>query len=64
MLSNNERAMQPQEHDYDIIGHPQCGFHFVVTFPFHAGKDGGQVGHISIVMYFIALRLLPRVTLP
>ncbi|KAK9818693.1 hypothetical protein WJX74_007454 [Apatococcus lobatus] len=38
-----QKGQQRQEHDYDIIGHPQCGFHFVVTFPFHASSNDGQV---------------------
>lgn len=30
-------------HSYDIIGHPQCSFHFAVVFPWHPGPDGGSV---------------------
>ena len=46
-------VVQPQEHDYDIIGHPQCGFHFVVTFPFHASEDGGQVGQTLLLVHVL-----------
>lgn len=30
-------------HEYDVIGHPQCDFHFAVTFPWHPGPGGGSV---------------------
>jgi len=34
--------MQEVVHDYDIVGHPQCEFHFGVAFPFHKveGSEG------------------------
>ncbi len=39
--------VQAQEHEYDVIGHPQLNFSFVVVFPFHPysdGRKGGEVG--------------------
>ena len=39
---------QAQEHEYDVIGHPQLNFNFVVVFPFHPytdGRKGGEVHH-------------------
>ena len=35
---------QAQEHEYDIIGHPQLNFSFVVVFPFHPYTDGRPGG--------------------
>ena len=29
------KIMQGIAFDYDIVGHPQCDFHFSVTFPYH-----------------------------
>lgn len=28
-----------EEHDFDIIGHPQASFHFAAVFPFHPATD-------------------------
>ena len=39
--------MQAQEHEYDIIGHPQLNFSFVVVFPFHPYTDGRRGGQVS-----------------
>ena len=38
---------QAQEHEYDIIGHPQLNFSFVVVFPFHPYTDGRPGGEAS-----------------
>jgi hypothetical protein len=38
---------QEEEHEYDIVGHPQLNFSFVVVFPFHPYKDGRQGGEVS-----------------
>ena len=38
---------QAQEHDYDIVGHPQLNFSFVVVFPFHPYTDGRPGGEAS-----------------
>ena len=40
-------SMQAQEHEYDIIGHPQLNFSFVVVFPFHPYTDGRPGGEAS-----------------
>ena len=40
-------CMQAQEHEYDIIGHPQLDFSFVVVFPFHPYTDGRRGGQVS-----------------
>ena len=40
-------CMQAQEHEYDIIGHPQLNFSFVVVFPFHPYTDGRRGGQVS-----------------
>ena len=45
---------QAQEHEYDIIGHPQLNFSFVVVFPFHPytdGRIGGEVGLCGPCMF-------------
>jgi len=34
-------------HDYDIVGHPQCEFHFGVAFPFH--KVEGSEGEVTLL---------------
>lgn len=39
--------IQAQEHEYDIIGHPQLNFSFVVVFPFHPYTDGRPGGEAS-----------------
>lgn len=39
--------MQSQEHEYDIIGHPQLNFSFVVVFPFHPYTDARPGGEAS-----------------
>ena len=44
---SNFQLVQEEEHEYDIIGHPQLDFKFVVVFPFHPytdGRKGGEVG--------------------
>lgn len=35
-------TQQPEEHHYDVVGHPRCEFKFSVIFPFHPGKDGAE----------------------
>ena len=35
-------AVQEVVHDYDIVGHPQCNFHFSVVFHFHH-RDGKAI---------------------
>ena len=42
--------MQAQEHEYDIIGHPQLDFSFVVVFPFHPYTDGRPGGEASFLL--------------
>jgi hypothetical protein len=39
--------LQEEEHEYDIIGHPQLDFRFVVVFPFHPYTDGRKGGEVS-----------------
>ena len=41
---------QAQEHEYDIIGHPQLNFSFVVVFPFHPYTDGRPGGEASRII--------------
>lgn len=36
-------SLQGPVYEYDVIGHPQCDFHFAVTFPWHPGPGGGSV---------------------
>ncbi|CAL8469918.1 g9460 [Coccomyxa elongata] len=38
-----------EEHEYDIIGHPQLDFRFVVVFPFHPYTDGRKGGEVTIL---------------
>ena len=43
-------CIQAQEHEYDIIGHPQLNFSFAVVFPFHPytdGRPGGEASSLS-----------------
>lgn len=35
--SSKERPAE--EHDFDVIGHPQASFHFSAVFPFHPAND-------------------------
>ncbi|KAK9809171.1 hypothetical protein WJX72_010608 [[Myrmecia] bisecta] len=38
-----------EEHEYDVIGHPQAGFHFTATFPFHPYGHGRKGGEVTIL---------------
>ncbi len=40
------QLVQEEEHEYDIIGHPQLDFKFVVVFPFHPYTDGRKGGEV------------------
>ena len=39
-------VLQAVTHEYDIVGHPQCEFHFTVVFPYHAPSEGQLEGHV------------------
>ncbi|CAK0779473.1 hypothetical protein CVIRNUC_004783 [Coccomyxa viridis] len=43
------QGKQAQEHEYDIIGHPQLNFSFVVVFPFHPYTDGRPGGEVTLL---------------
>ena len=56
--------------DYDVLGHPRAGFHFVSIFPFHSGAGGepsctavreyGQVSTGGSLSRLPSLLLTPR----
>ena len=51
-----------QVHEFDIVGHPKCNFHFCVTFPYHppphngngngSGGGGWRDGHVTLIREF------------
>jgi len=43
---NMSHDRQEEEHEYDVIGHPQLNFQFVVVFPFHPYTDGRKGGEV------------------
>lgn len=44
-------SRQAEEHDFDIIGHPQASFHFAAVFPFHPATSS-QPAQVTILKEF------------
>lgn len=55
---SNFQLVQEEEHEYDIIGHPQLDFKFVVVFPFHPFTDERKGGEVLTHTLVLMLQLL------